>query len=101
MGRVGAELGKKVYLDTNIIIYAVEGFADLADQIRALLTAMDALEITAVTSELTLAKVLVKPFKTQNQSAQQAYITFLMPSHVIQRNMMLLPNWLFVKLATR
>jgi predicted nucleic acid-binding protein len=31
MGRV-RELGAKVYLDTNIVIYAIEGFADLAVQ---------------------------------------------------------------------
>ncbi len=40
MGRVSAELGAKVYLDTNIVIYAVEGFADLANQIQALLQAL-------------------------------------------------------------
>ena len=34
MGRVSAELGAKVYLDTNIVIYAIEGFADLAVQIQ-------------------------------------------------------------------
>lgn len=84
MGRVSAELGQKVYLDTNIIIYAVEGFADLANQIRALLTAMDAAEIVALTSELTVAEVLVKPFKDGNQSAQQAYRTFLTPTPALQ-----------------
>ena len=35
MGRVSAELGAKVYLDTNIVIYTIEGFADLAAQILA------------------------------------------------------------------
>lgn len=84
MGRVSAELGKKVYLDTNIIIYAVEGFADLADHIQALLTALDEAEIVAVTSELTLAEVLVKPLKDQNQNVQQAYRTFLTPTTALQ-----------------
>jgi len=41
VGRVSAELGAKVYLDTNIVIYAIEGFADLAEQIQALLQALD------------------------------------------------------------
>src|SRR5436305_2803354 len=84
MGESGAELGKKVYLDANIIIYSVEGFADLADQIRALLAALDGMEIVAVTSELTLAEVLVKPLKDQNQTAEQAYKTFLTPTPVLQ-----------------
>lgn len=84
MGRVSAELGRKIYLDANIIIYAVEGFADLAGQVQALLAAMDKAEIVAVTSELTLAEVLVKPLKNQNQTVQQAYKAFLTPTPVLQ-----------------
>jgi len=77
MGRVSAELGQRVYFDTNIVIYAVEGFADYADQIQALLGAMNTGEIVAVTSELTLAETLVKPLKDQNPTTQQAYRRFL------------------------
>lgn len=84
MGRVSDELGKSVYLDTNIIIYAVEGFTDVAAQIRALLTAMDDAEIVAMTSELSVAEVLVKPFKDENETVQRAYKTFLTPTPVLQ-----------------
>lgn len=84
MGRVSAELGARVYLDTNIVIYAIEGFAGLADQIRALLQALDDAEIVAVTSELTLAEALIKPLKNQNQLAQQAYKKFLTPTSALQ-----------------
>ncbi len=80
MGRVSSELGQRVYLDANRVIYAVEGFPDYADQIRALLEAMDAGEVVAITSELTLAETLVKPFKDQNPAIQQAYRTFLTPT---------------------
>jgi predicted nucleic acid-binding protein len=80
VGRVSAELGQRVYLDANIIIYAVEGFALYLDQIRALLTAVNAGEVVAVTSELTLAEVLVKPLKDQQPALQQAYQTFLTPT---------------------
>lgn len=83
MGRVSAELGQRVYLDANIVIYAVEGFANLAAQLRSLLEALDAAEIVAVTSELTLAEVLVKPFKDQNQAVQRAYKMFLTPTPVL------------------
>jgi hypothetical protein len=48
VGRVSAELGSKVYLDTNIVIYAIEGFADLAVQIQALLQALDDAQVVAV-----------------------------------------------------
>lgn len=84
MGRVSAELGAKVYLDTNIVIYAIEGFADLAKQIQALLLALDDAQIVAVTSELTLAEALIKPLKDQNQPEQQAYKKFLTPTSVLQ-----------------
>jgi predicted nucleic acid-binding protein len=80
MGKVSAELGQRVYLDANIIIYAVEGFAAFLNQMRALMMAMNAGEVTAVTSELTLAEVLVKPIKDQNPAIQQAYKTFLAPT---------------------
>ncbi len=84
MGRVKAELGQRVYLDANIVIYVVEGFADYADQIQALLEAMDAGEIVSVSSEPTLAETLVKPLKDQNPAIQQAYRAFLTPAPVLE-----------------
>ncbi len=80
MGKVSAELGQRVYFDANIIIYAVEGYSPYIDQIRALMAAVNTGEIIAVTSELTLAEVLVKPLKDQNPAIQQAYRTFLTPT---------------------
>lgn len=84
MGRVSAELGRRAYLDTNIVIYAVEGFAGVADKLRALLQAMDDLEIVAVTSELTLAEVLIRPLQDRNLKVQQAYRTFLTPTPALE-----------------
>jgi predicted nucleic acid-binding protein len=84
MGRVSDELGTKVYFDTNIIIYAIEGFAAFDDQIKALLQAMDDAEISVITSELTLAEVLVKPIKDQDTTVQQLYRSFLTASPVLQ-----------------
>ncbi|MBL8187987.1 MAG: PIN domain-containing protein [Acidobacteria bacterium] len=80
MGQVSSELGQRIYFDTNVVIYAVEGFADYADQIQALLKAMSIGEIVAVTSELTLAETLVKPLKDQNVAIQRAYRRFLIPT---------------------
>jgi predicted nucleic acid-binding protein len=45
---------------------------------------MDDAEISVVTSELTLAEVLVKPIKDQNLTAQQAYRDFLISTPVLQ-----------------
>jgi predicted nucleic acid-binding protein len=82
MGSVSEALGKRVYLDTNIIIYAIEGFANYADKIKALLEALDSAEIIAVTSELTLAEVLVKPLRDGNLTIAQAYKDFFSPAPV-------------------
>lgn len=84
MGRVSAELGQRVYLDANIVIYAVEGLPTYIDQIRALMTAVNASEIIAVTSDLTLAETLVKPFKDQQPALQQAYKVFLTPTPALE-----------------
>jgi predicted nucleic acid-binding protein len=84
MGKVSAELGQRVYTDANIVIYAVEGFVAYLDQIRVLMTAMNTGEIAIVTSELTLAEVLVKPLKDQNPAIQQAYKTFLAPTPALE-----------------
>jgi predicted nucleic acid-binding protein len=55
--------GKTVYLDTNIFIYAVEGYEPERAFIQALFAAVDRQELVAVTSEPTLAELLVKPFE--------------------------------------
>jgi predicted nucleic acid-binding protein len=80
VGKVSQELGQRVYFDANIIIYLVEGFAPFLDQLRALSTALNTGEILAITSELTLAEVLVKPLKDQLSAIQQAYKIFLTPT---------------------
>jgi predicted nucleic acid-binding protein len=55
MGLATELKGKRVYLDANIFIYALNGFAPYAAAITELFTAIDAGEVVAVTSELTVA----------------------------------------------
>ena len=84
MGQVSDELGQRIYIDTNIVIYAVEGLAYYAAQVQPLLDAMDAAEVFIVTSELTLAEVLVGPIKTQNLVIQQTYRSFLTTTAILE-----------------
>jgi predicted nucleic acid-binding protein len=84
MGRVSAELGRRIYFDTNIVIYVIEGYAQYAAQVQALLDAMDAGEVSVVTSELTLAEVLVGPLKTGNVAIQQTYRSFLTSTATVE-----------------
>ncbi len=80
MGRLNDVLGQRVYLDTNIIIYVVEGKDEFAYILNALLAAISVSDITAITSEITIAETLVKPFKNSQIHFQNAYKNFLTPS---------------------
>jgi predicted nucleic acid-binding protein len=79
MGRITG-LSSPVYLDANIFIYALEGYPDFQERMTVLLEAMDRQEIDALTSELTLAEVLVKPFRERNVAWQRTYQEVLQPS---------------------
>ena len=73
MGIAEALAGQRVYLDTNIFIYAIEGVPPYADAMRELFAAIDAGRVEAATSELTLAEVLVKPLITGDAELQEVY----------------------------
>ena len=55
--------GRSVYLDSNVFIYAVEGMEPYQADLRNLFVQIASSKIIAVTSVLTLAEVLVKPFR--------------------------------------
>ena len=80
MATLAAILGRTVYLDTNILIYAVEGYEPEAAFLQGLLAALEEGRFAAVTSELTLAEVLVKPFGLGREDAVAAYAELLTPS---------------------
>lgn len=70
--------GKRVYLDTNIIIYAIEANPDFHERAKALIEAIDCDEILAVTSELTVAEALVKPIASGRSDIVSQYEAFLL-----------------------
>ena len=63
--------GRVVYLDTNVFVYAVEGVEPYASALRPLVEAIAAGEQQAVTSEITLAEVLVRPLR-ESDTVRQA-----------------------------
>lgn len=71
--------GSRVYLDANVWIYALEGYEAFAASLAALFARIDAGELVAVTSELTLAEVLVKPIADGNTVIQDRYLEALQP----------------------
>jgi len=73
-------LGRTVYLDTNIFIYAVEGYAPEAVFLRELFAALEEGRFAAITSELSLAEVLVKPFELGREDVVATYTELVAPS---------------------
>jgi predicted nucleic acid-binding protein len=73
-----------VYVDANILIYIVEGNKALASELKQIVEALDAGVLAAVTSELTLAEVLIGPLRTNNQGLADTYRSLLTSSKVIR-----------------
>lgn len=69
--------GQRIYLDANIFIYAMEEIAPWAQSTCRLLEAIDAGRCTAVTSELTIAECLVKPFELGRSDVVETYLDLL------------------------
>jgi predicted nucleic acid-binding protein len=71
MGLVMLLKDKRVYLDTNVFIYALNGFPTYAPLLTELFDAIEAGDLVAVTSELALAEALVVPFRHGNVDEEQ------------------------------
>lgn len=77
MAGLEALAGKTVYLDANIIIYLLEGFKSHEAALARLLKAIEDGEIRCVTSEMTVAEVLVRPFKDGASEQIKTYLDAL------------------------
>ncbi len=81
---VNAIRGRRVYLDANIFIYAVEGYPDLSEELTELFDSFDGGTLVAITSELTLAEVLVQPLMENNLEVEAAYRKAVQSSAVLE-----------------
>lgn len=66
-------VGAKLYLDTNVFIYFVEGHDRFAPVLSQLFDMIDDKAVVAVTSELTFAEVMVKAFADGNSHVAAIY----------------------------
>lgn len=83
MGTLRERLGPKVYLDANFFIYVLEAAEPWARAAREVLETLDRGELTAVTSELSLAECLVKPLELKHSDIAEAYLEFLKDHHFL------------------
>ena len=67
----------RVYLDSNVFIAAMENPGAHSDHAWWIIDANDGGDIAAVTSEITLAEVLVKPIELGEASIMAAYETMI------------------------
>lgn len=77
MGLADDLTGLLTYLDSNIFIYFLEGHADYAEPLTALFDRIGSGALQAVTSQLTLAEVLVKPLRDQNSALYAQCLLFI------------------------
>ncbi|MEB3341286.1 type II toxin-antitoxin system VapC family toxin [Okeania sp.] len=84
MGILEAIKGTQIYLDTNILIYAVEGYPEFQDLLNELFEAFDNGNLKAITSQLTLAEVLVKPLIENQTEICLTYENIIQSSQVLE-----------------
>jgi len=80
MGTLTALTGSRIYLDANVFIYAVEGLQPFAARLAGLFVRFDRGELHAITSELTVAEVLVKPVRDGNVALRDTFQQMLRSS---------------------
>lgn len=66
--------GQRVYLDANILIYAIEDVAEFSAPVRLVFAGIDRGDFSAVTSELSLAECLTKPLLDNRRDIVQTYL---------------------------
>ena len=80
MGKVSDLHGFRVYLDANVFIYHLEATPAYSAVVCAIFDGCDRGLLRAVTSELTLAEVLVAPLRKADQALVAAYEAMLTAS---------------------
>lgn len=71
------KLGNRLYLDTNIFIYAVEGNATFRSQVASLFSYIDNPDILVIGNQTLLTELLVQPYKTGNTQVADIYLQML------------------------
>ena len=72
MATVSDLAGRRVYLDTNLFIYYLEDIAPYAETLHSLFLAIESSRQSAVTSQLTIAELLVKPLREGDDELKRA-----------------------------
>ncbi|MEQ1924412.1 MAG: PIN domain-containing protein [Pyrinomonadaceae bacterium] len=82
MGRLDFASGRRLYLDTAPIIYAIEEHDVYWLHLQPIWTAFTAGEVQIVTSEITLLETLVRPLRDRDSKLADTYNELLTGSEV-------------------
>lgn len=80
MGLVDKLINRRICIDTAPFIYFIEKNPRYLDVVKPIFTEINAGEIEAITSTVTLIEVLVHPFKTKNDKLADKYRDILLHS---------------------
>ena len=81
---MAAVLAPSIYLDANVLIYAVEAGSPWTGQLYRLFSRINAGEVAAKTSELALAEVLPKPLSLGSEALVETYEVLLSSATALQ-----------------
>ncbi len=76
--------GSRIYLDVNVFIYAIEGYAQFESFLVELFDQIDSGFFEAVTSELSVAEALVKPAMDHNAELEKVYLEAIQSTSRLQ-----------------
>ncbi|GLI92772.1 type II toxin-antitoxin system VapC family toxin [Methylocystis echinoides] len=77
MGIRNALRGRRVYFDTNVFIYLLEGFPSFDSELQDIRDCILHAEAAISTSELTICEALVKPFRANDSRLLVTYRQFI------------------------
>lgn len=77
MGNVATLDGKRLYLDANIFIYAVEQHPEFFEGVRSVFQLIADQRAASVTSDLTLGEVLIQPIRMSRTDQQEGYVRIM------------------------
>jgi predicted nucleic acid-binding protein len=83
VGLIARLHSQKIYIDTNIFIYLIEGYKETEELLKEIFLGIDKGYISAVTSNLSLSEVLVKPFIDKNEIMKNLYVQILKDSPIV------------------
>jgi predicted nucleic acid-binding protein len=74
---------KRLFLDTAPVIYYIEGDTRYLAHTDIVFNALDNLELSAVTSPITLSECLVVPLRNTDENVRKAFIELILNSYNI------------------